>query len=226
MALFSAVLIGLIVQHVLWPTNPLKILKEKISKSIDFLGRIINKLVTLDINDPHKIDDIVLPLAASLPTSTSLLHDAEYIIREDELHAEQFIKIIESIELIYADLETLKRIINEGIDNPLINSFLNVMKDDYSKSCRLFEEVSHQFAKRECYSEEIAKLTEEIGKRVTQYRESGEWRSYTPEEIEKLVLIETSIKSLLESLDNISKAISEINQTNVSESSILVAKEA
>ena len=84
MALLSAAFIAAIVHILLWPVNPFTLLKQKISKSIDFSGRIVSKLMTLDIKDQDKVDEMVLPLAASLPTSTSLLHDAEYIIREDE----------------------------------------------------------------------------------------------------------------------------------------------
>ncbi len=226
LALFSAVFIGLIVQHILWPMNPYKLLKQKISKSIDFSGRIISKLVMLDIKDRDNVDHLVLPLAASLPTSTSLLHDAEYIIRQDELHAEQFIHIIESIEKMYADIETLKRTIYENMDSELVHLYLDSMKPFYKRISSAFDEVSNQFNSGNDVTVEITSIIEEIKMHRIEFRESGAWRSFQPEDIEQSVLIGTSIDSLLESLSEISLAVGEINQAKMNSNTILMTKEA
>ncbi|MCZ6684497.1 MAG: hypothetical protein O6849_00765 [Candidatus Dadabacteria bacterium] len=226
LALFSAVFIGLIVQHILWPMNPYKLLKQKISKSMDFSGRIISKLLMLDIKDSDKVDRMVLPLAASLPTSTSLLHDAEYIIRHDELHTEQFIHIIESIERMYADIETLKRTIYENMDSGLVHIYLNNMKPFYKRICRAFDEVSKQFNSGNDVKVEINSIIEGVKKHRTELRESGVWRSFQPVDIEQTVLIEASIDNLLESLSEISLAIGEINRAKRNSNTLLMTKEA
>ena len=210
LALISAVIIGLIVQHTLWPVNPYKALLNKISKSIAYSGQIISKLLSPEIKDREKLDASVLPIAATLPTSTSLLHDAEYIIRENELHAEAFIKIIESIELIYAALETIKRTLLEYSDSGLIDFYLKSMEPKYLKMAKLFEEVAHQFDGKTTYTGQILSLKDEIEIQINKNRESGEWREYDPGEVEKLVLIHSSVNSLLDSLYNISSSINTI----------------
>ena len=121
MALISAAFIAAIVHILLWPNNPLNLLKQKISKAIVVSGQILSNLLIVDIKQKETIEGLVIPLATSLPTSTALLHDAEYIIREDNLHAEEFIKIIESIEKMYAELETLKRAIYDDFDNKVFS---------------------------------------------------------------------------------------------------------
>ena len=226
LALFSAILIGLIIQHLLWPSNPYNMLKEKVSKSVRLSAQILNKLISLNKNEVDKVDKGVLQLAASLPTSTSLLHDAEYVIREEELHAEHFIEIVESIELIYADLETLNRTITGSNGRDLVHSYLNAINDEHLKICDLFDKVSYQFDTNQDFSDDISQLGEEMEKQVTKFRESGEWRQYTPEEIEKSVLVNTTMSSLLESLNNISIAISKVNEANAISRKVLVTKKA
>ena len=226
LALFSAILIGLIVQHLLWPSNPYNMLKEKVSKSIRLSAQILNKLILLNNNETDMVDKGVLQLAASLPTSTSLLHDAEYVIREEELHAEHFIEIVESIELIYADLETLNRTIAGSNGRDLVHSYLIAIKEDHLKLCNLFEKVSYQFDTNQDSSEDISQFEVEMEKHVTKFRESGEWHQYTPEEVEKGILVNTSMSSLLESLNKISIAISKVNEPNLTSGKVLVTKKA
>ena len=212
LALLSAVFIGLIVQHTLWPVNPFQLLKRKISKSISYCGQILSKLVALDIKDRDKVDALVLPIAASLPSSTSLLHDAEYIIRQDELHAEEFIHIIESIELIYADLETIKRTIYGHSDSEIFHLYLNHMSDDYGKLASYFEKVSTRFGSDVGeLTTRISDLKAKIEKDRSAFRDSEVWRKFSPEDIEMSVLVATNVDSLLNSLYKIAVCIDTIN---------------
>jgi len=226
MALISAAFIAAIVHILLWPNNPFNILKQKISKAVAISGQILSKLLTLDIKEKEKVEELVVPLAATLPTSTSLLHDAEYIIRQDDLHAEQFIHIIESIERIYVDMETLKRTIYDNLDSELFPLYLSNMKPFYERISAVFDEVSNQFSTDNANSDEISSIIEGIEEYRIKFRDSGVWRSFKPEDVEQSVLVATSIDSLLGSLIQISKAIMEINQSSPDTKTVLQAKEA
>ncbi len=226
LALFSSIFIGLIVQHLLWSSNPYKMLKQKVSDSISLSGKILSTLLIRDQKDTDELDKLVLPLAASLPTSNSLLHDAEYFLREDDLHSKQFIGIIESIEKNYAELETLKRIIYENIDSSLFESLLSTMKPLYVRLDTLFEKISHQFESGEQFNEELAELKSDIEMQRHQFRKSGVWRSADPKDVEQLVLLSATMDSLLESLGQISDAIWKINQRLPENRPVLETKNA
>ena len=226
LALLSAAFIAAIVHILLWPVNPFTLLKQKISKAVTISGQILSRLLIIDIQENEKVDNLVLPLAATLPTSTALLHDAEYIIRQDELHAEEFIKIIDSIELMYADLETLKRTIYENMDSKLFHLYLNTMEPYYKRIGAAFDKVSNQFDSGDEILEEIASIVSGIEEHRADFRESGVWRTFKPEDIEQTVLIATSIDNLLYSLTNISSAIYEINHGKEEPNSVLKTKEA
>jgi len=211
LALLSAVLIGLIVLHLVWPVNPYSQLREKISKAIRVSGGILDKLLTLDIKEKQRIDSLVLPLAASLPTSTSLLHDAEYVVRRDQLHAEQYLHIIESLEVMFAELETIKRLVFRNIDDGLFHLYLGHMAPDYKLLCSYFVQVSEQLGTKKDITLDISDLKLKIEADRAEFRDSEVWRNYEPGDIERNVLIVTSMDSLLDSLHKISGSINEIN---------------
>ena len=173
LALISAVFIGLIVQHTMWPVNPYKSLLQRISKSISLSGRIFQGIVTTRVTEREKVESLIVPLAATLPTTTSLLHDAEYVIRDNELHREDFIRIIESIEHIYADIETLKRTVFDYGDSAAVKSHRKTMGSINDKILRAFEEVSGQFSTKNDYTAEIRAIKNEVDERITEYRKSG-----------------------------------------------------
>lgn len=226
MALISAAFMAAIVHILLWPNNPLSLLKQRISKAIVVSGQILSKLLIVDIKQEETVQGLVVPLASSLPTSTALLHDAEYIIREDDLHAEEFIKIIESIEKMYAELETLKRAIYDNFDNKVFPLYLAKMEPLYKNISAVFDEVSNQFNLDNDFAKEISSLVEAIEQHRIEFRDSGVWRSFKPEDVEQSVLVATSIDSLLDTLGQISTAIGQINQSSVNAKPLFQTKEA
>ncbi|MEM7009488.1 MAG: FUSC family protein, partial [Thermodesulfobacteriota bacterium] len=226
LALFSAVFIGLIVQHLLWPTNPYSLLKEKISKSIRISGEIISDLITLKTENEEKAQKLILPLAAVLPTSTQLLHDAEYVIRSNELHAEEIIHIIESIEFMYADLETLNRTIIQFKDKSSMEDFITNLDSRYRQITELFEDVSGQFNSKHNFCDQINDLKTDIEEHVHEYRKEGSWRNFDPKDVENQVLVHTSMLSLLDSLYKISSEIDKINQNKILVQGALNPREA
>lgn len=226
MALISAAFIASIVHILLWPNNPFNMLKEKISKAVAVSGEILSLILTRDIKEKEKVENLVLPLATILPTSTTLLHDAEYIISQDDLHAEQFIHIIESIERIYVDMETLKRTIYNNSESEVFPLYLANMEPLYESIYAAFHNVSNQFAKDNDYSDQITSIIEEIEDYRIKYRGSGIWREFQPEDVEQAVLVATSIDSMLDSLNKISTAINEINRPQEDTKQLLQTKEA
>lgn len=226
MALISAAFIAAIVHILLWPNNPFNMLKQKISKAVAISGQILSKLLIIDIKEKEKVEELVLHLAVTLPTSTSLLHDAEYIIRQDDLHAEQFIQLIDSIERMYVDMETLKRTIYDNRDSEVFPLYLANMEPFYKRISIVFDEVANQFSTDNDNSEEISSIIEGIEKYRIKFRDSGVWRTFKPEDIEQSVLVATSIDSLLDTMNQISKAIGEINHSSMDTKPVLQTKEA
>lgn len=218
LALLSAVFIGLIVQHTLWPSNPYNSLLQKISKSISLSGQIFSKIVTTEVSQKEKVESLVLPLAATLPTTASLLHDAEYVIREHELHREEFIQIIESIELIYADLETIKRTVFGSSYVDVIEENRKTMGSINESILAVFNEVSEQIKTKNDYTIQIKTLRKNMDDHITEYRKTGEWREFDPRGIEDFVLINNTLDSLLDSLHKISTNLNSINGIKSSES--------
>lgn len=212
LALLSAAFIGLIVLHLVWPVNPYTQLKQNISKALRISGGILGKLLMFDIKDKDKVDALVVPLAASLPTSTALLHDAEYIIREEKLHADEYLHIIESLEEMFADFETVKRMVYTHIDSELFRLYLSHMSEDYNMLSGYFDQVSALLSSsNRDMTTQISDLKVKIDEDRRVFRDSDIWRKYEPRDIEMNVLLSTSIDSLLDSLYKISCSIDTIN---------------
>lgn len=217
LALLMATSVGLLVLHNIWPVNPHEQLKKKISDAIRISGVIFGKLLKLDEKEKEKIDSLVTPLAASLPTSSSLLFDAQFVVNREKLHADEFVNIIDSIAVIYEELEVIKKTIYTNMDNELINMYLAHMAPDYKNIRVLFDRVSEQLETAEDVSGDIAALTDEIREHREEFRESGVSRKFGAEDIERNVLISTSVDGVLSSLHKISISINKISEEEVSE---------
>ncbi len=216
-ALLMASAIGLLVLHNIWPVSPYRELKKKISSALRISGAIFEQLLILDEKEKQKVKDkiesLVNPLAAAMPTSTSLLFDAQYVISDEKLHAEDFVEIIESLEVIYAELETLKKTMYTEIDNELLNKYLEHMAPDYRTIRNFFEEASQQFYTRDVLAPSIAQLSQQIQDHRQAFRETGFWKQFALEDIEKDVLVAASVDAVLNSLQKITVCINRINES-------------
>jgi multidrug resistance protein MdtO len=210
-ALLMASAIGLLVLHNIWPVSPYRELKKKISSAIAISGTIFGKLLMLDESEKGRIESLVNPLAAAMPTSSSLLFDAQYIISDEKLHAEDFVHIIESLEVIYAELETLKKTMYSEANNPLLIKYLEHMGPDYSALCGLFDRVSRQFYTKDDPAPAALQLTLQIQEHRQEFRETGFWKQFPLEDLEKDVLVAASVDTVLASLHKITVSISGIN---------------
>jgi uncharacterized membrane protein YccC len=212
-ALLMASAIGLIVLHHIWPVSPYRELKKKISSALGISGAIFEKLLMLDEKEKEKIESLVNPLAATMPTSSSLLFDTQYIISDEKLHSEDFVEIIESIEVIYAELETLKKSIYAEIDNALLNKYLEHMAPDYRTARDLFDKASQQFYNKEALAPSVAELSRQIQDHRQAFRETGFWKQFPLEDVEQNVLVAASVDAVLESLRKITVCINSINES-------------
>lgn len=210
LALLMATSIGLLVLHNVWPVNPYNQLKKKLSDAVRISGVIFGTLLKLDEKEKERIDSLVTPLAASLPTSTTLLADAQFLVATDKLHFEESLEIIDSLAKIYEELETLKRNVFAEMDNELLNLHLTHMAPDYKKICDYFERVSEQFAGGGDVSGEINSIKAEIVKHREEFRESGVSRRFGVEDLERTVLIATSVDGIIDSLYEISVSMARI----------------
>ena len=225
-ALLVASSIGLLVLHNIWPVSPYHELKKKISSALAISGTIFGKLILLDMDKKDEIEALVNPLAATMPTSSSLLFDAQYIISDEKLHAEDFVHIIECIEVIYAELETLKRTVYAEINSELLRKYLGHMAPDYKELCGLFERASRQFYTEDDPSHEVEELSAGIQEHRKEYRQTGFWKQFPLEDVEKDVLVAESVDTVLDSLHKITAAINGIKESEKAQGTGLVASKA
>ncbi|MGH7851348.1 MAG: hypothetical protein ACREOP_13705, partial [Thermodesulfobacteriota bacterium] len=222
-ALLMASAIGLFVLHNVWPVSPYNELKKKISSAIAISGTIFGKLLMLDESEKDRIESLVNPLAAAMPTSSSLLFDAQYIISDEKLHAEDFVHIIESLEVIYAELETLKKTMYAEIDNELLKNYLEHMAPDYRTLCGLFDRSSRQFSTGDDPDTAALELSRQIQEHRKEFREAGFWKQFSLEDVEKNVLITASVDTVLDALHKIMVSISNIREAEASPGTQLTA---
>lgn len=222
-ALLMASAIGLLVLHTIWPVSPYRELKKKISSALAISGTIFGKLLVLDEAERDKIETLVNPLAATMPTSSSLLFDAQYIICDEKLHAEDFVHIIESLEVIYAELETLKKTMYAEIDNELLKNYLEHMAPDYRTLCGLFDRASRQFFSGDDPDTAALELSRRIQEHRKEFRETGFWKQFSLEDVEKNVLITASVDTVLDALHKIMASISNIREAEASPGTQLAA---
>jgi len=214
-ALVIVSFIALIVLNLVWPVNPFNQLKEKLSEAIVNSGIILQKLLKLKEEGEDKIKAMVVDLASALPTSTNLLRDAQYVIRREELHSEEFLEVIDCLEVIYLELETLNKSIYSDIDNKFINNYLNYMSSYYLRIYQCFISVGEQLKAGISFDtplNEIQAIMKEINDHRVRFRQSGVWKEFEAEDIERVALIVTSIDSILSTLRRISLEINQINE--------------
>lgn len=211
-ALLMASAIGLIILHNLWPVSPYEQLKKKISYALKVSGQIFAKLLTGDERDKDKIESLVTPLAASLPTSSSLLFDARFVIGDEQLHGEEFVEIIGSLEVIFSELETIKKTVYTGKDNKLLAAYIEHMTPSYKKISAFFDAAAAGFDSGQDLCAQISDLMEEIRKKRQEFRETGIWKSFPVKEVEEDILMASSVDGILDSLSKISSLMSTIEQ--------------
>jgi len=218
-ALIISSAVGLIVLHFVWPIIPIRELRKNISKSLNTSGLILKKLLKLDEDENEKIKKLVIELAATLPTINLLFNDAKYLVDADNENTEEYLRIIEKIELIYIELESLNNIIYYHFDNDLINLYIASMRPEYEKFFRIFYQISDQFVSNTTITLDLQSLVREIECRREKFRKSEVWKKFSNEDLERNVLIAKSIDDLLDCIIQINQSVNLINsnkQNNLS----------
>lgn len=218
---FVGVIIGgviaLMIVHFLWPVDPLEKLKERLSSALYRSGIVFKTLLRLSKQDEKNVESQVMTIASELPTSASLLKDAHYVIGERDLHSKEYIQVIESLEIIYAELESLRKAVYSAIDSELISKYIAFMSPCYESIGTAFDALSERVKGATGGAADGGVDIDELIKRVSsaraEFRESGASLGFSNEELERLSLIVTSIDGILSSIERISMAVVGIGET-------------
>lgn len=209
--------IALIIVHFVWPVDPLEKLKEGLSAALYRSGLVFKTLLGLNKEDEKNIKSLVLSLASALPTSTSLLKDSHYVISERDLHSIEYIQIIESLEIIYAELENLSKAVYSDTENDLINKYLSFMSPQYQSIGTVFDGLAEQVKTGANTAADgginIDVLIKQVRSGRAKFRESGVTLQFGSEDLETLSLIVTSIDGILSSIAKISQAVISIRES-------------
>ncbi len=210
-------IIALVVVHFVWPVDPMEKLKERLSAAICRCGLVFKTLLVLDKKDEGNVRSLVLSFASELPTSTSLLKDAHYVINERDLHSREYIQVIESLEIVYAELENLSKAVYSDTGNSLINQYLSFMSPSYQSIGAVFDTLSARVKSGTNPGADngidIQALIEQVRSGRDKFRESGVSLQFGSEDLERLSLIITSIDGILSSIAKISEAVIGIGET-------------
>jgi uncharacterized membrane protein YccC len=204
--------ISLLVLRFVWPIHPIKKLKEKLSLAFIQSGVIFETLVGLKVRDHKETKNLVVTLASTLPLTTSLLKDAHYVFTSKDLHAEEFLEIIESLEVIYVELTTLDENTYWDFDNSLIETFFSPLASYNEKIAFCFNEVALRLKSQDGRGHETDahSLIDEIDKKLAEFRQTGITHKFGSDDIQRLSVIVSCIMNILSSLDKTSVAIDRI----------------
>lgn len=216
---FVGVIIGgviaIAVLSLVWPVHPLVRLREELSQALYKSGLVFVALLKPSKKESSDVESQVMTIASDLPTSSTLLKDANYIIGAGDLHSKEYIQVIESLEIIYAELENLRKAVYSDGRSELINKYLDFMTAHYEKMGIIFEKFA-QLVKEDAglialSQIDVQALVQEVRTERAKFRESGTALQFSSMDLEKFSLIVTGIDGLLLSLANISEALEAIH---------------
>lgn len=217
---FVGVIIGgaiaLVIVHFVWPVDPLERLREGLAIALHKSGLTLKALLRPNKKDEKDIESQVMTIASELPTSATLLKDAHYVVGESDLHSREYIQVIESLEIIYAELENLRKAVYSDDGSELINKYFSFMSSHYEKIGIVFDRLSEHIkagTNTETAGDiNIDELINEVRSARARFRESGVSLQFSSEDLEKFSLLVTSMDGILSSLANVSKAVTVIRE--------------
>jgi uncharacterized membrane protein YccC len=204
--------ISLLVLRFIWPVHPLNQLREKLSFAFTQSGVIFETLVRLKGKNRKEMEDLTVKLATVLPLTTSLLKDAHYMISIKDLHTEEFLEIIESLEIIYVELTTLDENIYGDFDSSLVETFLTSLSPYNEKITNCFNDVAFMLKSQngKSHGMDTQSLIKEIENQLAGIRQTGITHKYASDELERLSVVVGCIINILRSLDKISVPVNRI----------------
>jgi len=211
MALIVVSCVGLLVQHYIWPVIPERQLRYSIKKSIQTTGLILEELLKMDISRNEEVKKLVKQQSNALPTINTLFNDAKYLVNTEDENTVEYMKIIERVEFLYIQAESLYVSIFESLDNKLLPLYLSHMKENYDELISVIQNVADQFESNNISGYDFEKLTEDFINHRQKFRDSDIWRKFSVNEIENSVLIAKTIDDLLDSIMKINLSVNIIN---------------
>lgn len=213
---FLGIILGgvvvLAVLHFIWPQHPVRMLREKLSSALSDSGKILRLILGRRPGDLAELDSRIAAFESNLPTTASLHKDAGYILFGGYRNAECYLAIIDSLESVYAALDSLKRALYGGGDRSLMDSYLEHMGGRYERIVDVFEEVSIDLSGRPTGSVlEAVELADDVHRARDEFRAKKLTFAYGSHDLEKFSTLVTSIDSILLSLEAISEAVKTID---------------
>jgi uncharacterized membrane protein YccC len=217
-ARFVGVIVGggiaLLVLRLIWPVDPLDQLKKTLSTALQLCGSIFSTMLISQDKKEDEVKAMIVSLASDLPTISSLLIDAKYAIRLQKLYGEELLAIIESIENIYIEFETLNRSVYGERRSELLKEFLSYMKPCNERVVSVFNATAENLTSLKTMSPEInlEPLMEQIDDRRDKFFKTGISQEYDSEEFERFTVVPVSIHSIISSLSWITSAIEDMTK--------------
>jgi uncharacterized membrane protein YccC len=124
-ALAIAAAVAVVIQRVLWPVDPLALLRTVVVEALSDLGGTWRQLWSSDRGSgPYagaagedRTDSLIL----SFGRSAELLKDSRYVVGSDHPVAGAYMRLLGSLEEIFAEGQLLARLIQLSKDNPLLD---------------------------------------------------------------------------------------------------------
>jgi len=212
-ALIVVACVGIVIQHTIWPVIPEKQLRSSISKSLVSTAKILQELLKMDINKSDEVRNLVRKQSDFLPSINTLFNDAKYLVNSEDENTHEYMIIIERIEYLYIQVESLYRGIYQNLDNRLLPLHLAHMKNNYDQLLDLIEKIALQLKDNSVNEVNFAIITKDFIENRDKFRASEIWKKFSDNEIEHSVFIAKSIDDILNSVDEISRAINFINNS-------------
>lgn len=211
LALIVVACVGIAVQHLIWPVIPEKQLRSSINKSLISTSVILAELLKMDVTKSVEIKKLVRKQSESLPTINTLFNDAKYLLSSEDENTHEYFMAIERIEFLYIQVESLFRGIYRHLDNRLLPLHLAHMKKNYDQLFDCMEKVAGQFENGTVFEYDFDKFTGNLIENRQRFRDSDVWRKFSDNEIEHSVFIAKSIDDIIDSTEEINRAINFIN---------------
>ena len=209
--------IALLVLRLIWPVDPLDQLKEKLSTALQLCGSIYSAMLISEDKKEEEVTRMIVSLASDLPTVSSLLSDARYAIRFEKMRGEELLDIIESLENIYIEFETLNKSVYGERRSRLFNAFLSYMKPCNERVVTVFSGTAEHLKYSKTIAPEIdlESLMLQIDDRRNKFFKSGISQEYDSEEFERFTVVPASIHSIISSLSQILNATQAMKEKTI-----------
>ncbi len=211
LALIVVACVGIAVQHLIWPVIPERQLRSSLNKSLISTTVILEELLRMDVTKSVEVKRLVRKQSEFLPAINTLFNDAKYLLSSEDENTHEYFNIIERVEFLYIQVESLFRGIYKHLDNRLLPLHLAHMKKNYDQLFDCIKEIARQFEDGTVLEYDFEKFTVELIENRQRFRDSEIWKKFSDNEIEHSVFIAKSIDEIIDTAVKINEAINTIN---------------